>query len=113
MKKAKGLKYDVIDQLPPGQVAPVQDTLHGVSVAIQHIINDYYIIVQSTQIILKCNDMLHNNTHTCMQISLSISLVGGLWLPADNWFCINDLHQFLTFHSIHCASSQQLSFPPF
>ena len=23
------------------------------------------------------------------------------------------LHQFLTFHSIHCASSQQLSFPPF
>ena len=23
------------------------------------------------------------------------------------------LHQFLTFHKIHCASSQQLSFPPF
>ena len=23
------------------------------------------------------------------------------------------LHQFLTFQSIHCASSQQLSFPPF
>ena len=23
------------------------------------------------------------------------------------------LHQFLTFQSIHCANSQQLSFPPF
>ena len=23
------------------------------------------------------------------------------------------LHQFLTFHNIHCASSQRLSFPPF